>query len=126
MDLAELGKIVDEYHYARASRLAADKDAAKLKTVEDALKLTIITECKANKLSAVGGDIALVKYTVKDRPIATDWPDVHKYMVEHDAMDLMQKRLHEGACKLRWDDKVEIPGVGHLDVDALSIGAAPK
>jgi len=126
MDLAELGTVVDQYHYARAERLAADKEAAKLKTTEEALKQQIITECKSNGLTAVGGDIALVKYTVKDKPIATDWPDVHQYMREHDAMDLMQKRLHEGACKLRWEDNIVIPGVGHLEVDALSIGAAPK
>jgi len=126
MDLAELGTVVDQYHYARAERLAADKEAAKLKTTEDALKQQIITECKLHKISAHGGQVALVKYTVKDKPIATDWPEVHGYMREHDAMDLMQKRLHEGACKLRWEDNIVIPGVGHLEVDTLSIGAAPK
>lgn len=126
MDLAELGDLADAYKEARDSRLAADKAAQKLKEVETSLKNTIIAECKANDLSAVGGQVALVKYTVKEKPVPQDWPAIHRFMIENDAMDLMQKRLHEGACKERIDIGVMIPGVGILEIDHLSIGAAPK
>jgi len=126
MDLAQLGDVVDAYKEARDNRLAADKYAAKLKEAETNLKSTIISECKANDLSAVGGQVALVKYTVKEKPVPQDWPAIHRFMIENDAMDLMQKRLHEGACKERIDTGVNIPGVGILELDHLSIGAAPK
>lgn len=111
MDLAELGPIAKEYEVVKAKRLAADKTAKALKVEEDTLKQQIITTCRENGGSGVHLADVRIEYNSKDVPKASDWSAIQEYIRENDAIDLMQKRLHEGACKARWEDGVEIPGV---------------
>ena len=63
----------------------------------------------------------LVEYIASEKPAPEDWNAIHEYIRENDAVDLVQKRLHEGACKLRWDDGVEIPGVGRKLVEKIKV-----
>lgn len=121
MDLAELKDLAIKYDVARANRLAADKHSQQLKSVEDALKTQIIAHCKLEKKQGIDLAGVFIDYTVKEKPFATDWPLIHGFMRDMNAMDLMQKRLHEGACKERWSDNVVIPGVGRVDQDILKV-----
>jgi hypothetical protein len=41
-----------------------------------------------------------------------DFGALEGYIREHGALDLLQRRLTESAVKLRWDDGIQIPGVG--------------
>jgi hypothetical protein len=121
MDLAELKDLAIKYDVIKADRLAADKYSQQLKSQEDALKQQIIAHCKLEKKQGIDLAGVFIDYTTKEHPFATDWPLIHTFMREHNAMDLMQKRLHEGACKERWADSVEIPGVGHVEQDILKV-----
>ncbi len=121
MDLAELRTKASLYLETKANRLAADKRAATIKADEDKLKQEIITACRENK---GGFDLAshVIEYIVKVKPSAEDWSQIRAYVVANDAADLMQARLHEGAVKARWEDDVEIPGVGRREVEDIKIG----
>ena len=122
MDLATLRTKASTYLETKANRLAADKRAATLKSDEDKLKQEIITACREN---GGGFDLAthVIEYSVVDKPAAEDWNQIRAYVIANDAADLMQARLHEGAVNERWADGVEIPGVGHTDVEGIKIGA---
>ena len=121
MDFAELKDLAIKYDVTKAERLAADKHSQQLKSVEDALKQQIIAHCKLENKQGIDLAGVFIDYTTKEKPFATDWPLIHGFMREMNAMDLMQKRLHEGACKQRWDDRVEIPGVGRVEQDILKV-----
>jgi hypothetical protein len=41
----------------------------------------------------------------------TDFRAVQKYVVKNDAWDLIRKQVNVGACRARWDDNLDIPGV---------------
>lgn len=120
MDLADLRTKASTYLATKAKRLAADKVAAGIKVEEDALKQELIAQCRENQ---GGYDLATVtiEYITKDKPAPEDWNAIYTYINDHDAPDLMQKRLHEGACKERWDDGREIPGVGHKTVEDIKV-----
>ena len=121
MELAELSKLVDQFNEARTNRLAADKEARALKSSETRLKEQIIHEMLDQDCGFAAGLAIRVKLQTKSKPQAADWSLVHQYMVENDAMDLMQRRLHEGAIKLRLEDGVEIPGIEFYEVTDLSV-----
>jgi hypothetical protein len=126
MDLAELGRLADDLEVARQNRLAADKIAASLKSEENSLKAQLIAEMEENNLSSVGGESCIVKRTVKQRAIAADWTQIYGYILEHDAFDLLHKRLTDSAILLRKEDGVEVPGVTLMDYSNITYSKAPK
>jgi hypothetical protein len=122
MELMELKALVDEYDRAREERLAADRVAAKLKRDETILHDNIMGELIGNDVMYAGGTYKRVKRNIIDKPKVEDWSAVHAYMREYDAMELMQKRLHEGAYTERTEDGIIIPGIVLIEVNKLSIG----
>ena len=126
MDLAELGQLADRLELARAERLAADKWAASLKSAENQLLAQLIAEMEENNLSSVGGESCIVKRTVKQRAIASDWGQIYEYIRANDAFDLLHKRLTDSAVLLRKEDGVEVPGVALMDYSNITYSKAPK
>ena len=122
MELAELSMLIDEFNIARNRRLAADKEAKALKSIEVEMKDRILGEMIEQQVGfAAGMDIRVKRKTV-NKPQAADWDQVYKYMVDNDAMDLVQKRLHERAVNDRFEDGITIPGIEFYEVNDLSIG----
>ncbi len=121
MDLADLKATARKYESIKATRLAADRTARDLKTTEDELHLALVTYCRDGGGAGVDMGDTLVEYTATNKPAPEDWNAIHEYIKENDAIDLVQKRLHEGACIARWDDDVEIPGVGRKLVEKIKV-----
>ena len=126
MDLAELGNLADTLHAKRADRLAADKIAAKLKSEEYALQMQLISEMEGNDLSSIGGTECIIKRKVHQRAVAGNWTEIYQYILEHEAFDLLHKRLTDSAILLRKDDGVDVPGVTLLDYSKITYSKAPK
>lgn len=124
MDLAELGALADRLEDARQRRLAADKIAADLKSEETRLKTALISEMEANDLSSVGGKVCVINRIVKQRAIAQNWDEIYKYIAEHDAFDLLHRRLTDSAVLLRKEDGVDVPGVGIMDYSHITFAKA--
>lgn len=123
MDLtaSEISALADKYANARLERLAQSKILAQFEAVESDLKGRLIQVMVETETSATGGAF-IVKCTPHDTPTPEDWPEIHQFVKDNDALDLLQKRLHQGACKERWDDDIEIPGVSHFTVHKLTVG----
>jgi methionyl-tRNA synthetase len=117
----EMSAKVDEYFQAREVRLAADKEAAKLKETETKLKDELIRALSESQLTSLGGKLARVTIQQKIKPITTSWAEVYEYIQQNQAWDLIQKRLTETAVKARWEDGIKIPGIGEFPVLDLSI-----
>ena len=121
MELADLKATALRYEETKADRLAADKLSRNLKSKEDELAFLMVTHCREHGGAGVDiGDI-LIDYSTMLKPVAEDWDAIHRYIREHDAIDLVHKRLTEGAVKLRWDDGVTIPGVGDKLVEKVKV-----
>ena len=121
MELMEIANLVNLFDLAREARLAADKEAANLKRLENELQDRLIRIMHDQDMHYVAGKYKRVKLNVTEKPIVEDWPAVYGYMVEHDATDLLQKRLHEGAVKDRVDNGEVIPGIAYVEINKLSI-----
>jgi hypothetical protein len=89
-----------------------DRESRLLRVEEDNLKA---------QLHQMMGDLGLTEFvcpegkaviTEKQKPYIADFGALEKYIIENNALDLLHKRLTEGAVKLRWEDGIQIPGVG--------------
>ena len=124
MDLAELGALADRLEATRQDRLAADRIAATLKSDENKIKAEIIAEMEENNLSSVGGKVTVINRITKQRAIASDWPEIYKFIHDNDAFDLLHKRLTDAAVKVRLDDGVIVPGVTMFDYSHITYAKA--
>lgn len=115
---------VDAYLEARINRLAADKIAAELKKSEDTLKAQIEKAMLEAHMTDYKGENYRVQVEREYKPTVNDWGLVHKYIIDNNAFDLVQKRLTESAVKSRWEDEISIPGIEKFPVDKLSITKA--
>lgn len=125
MNQSELSALVDEFYVAREERLELARQLAAADQKEKLLKEHIIRECGLAKLSAIGGQRAIVKLTSKQKPIVTNWNDVYSFIRKEDAFDLLQKRLTDTAVKLRWDDGIALAGIEAFTVYDLTV-SKPK
>ena len=121
MELMELTRLVDEFTAARETRLQADRTAKELKKQEDLLAERIIYEGHANDVKFIGGSTHKVTIQTVIKPIVADWTTMYEYMVANDAMDLVQKRINEGAVKLRLEDGIDMPFIEHIEKNKLSV-----
>lgn len=121
MELMELTRLVDEFTAARETRLQADRTAKELKKQEDLLAERIIYEGHANDVKFIGGSTHKVTIQTVIKPIVADWATMYEYMVANDAMDLVQKRINEGAVKLRLEDGIDMPFIEHIEKNKLSV-----
>lgn len=104
--------ISDEFIAVQAARLAKQKEVAALEAKEHALKerlIQIALDAQSFRLPA--SEDRAVNVHRKNKPRAEDWTQIHKYIAQHDAFDLVQKRLGEEAVESRWEDGIDIPGV---------------
>ena len=121
MELIEIVILADEFVELRERRLAADRAAKALKSEETVLAERLIHQGIENDTRFVGGSTHKVTIQTKSKPIAADWQQVYDYMIANDAMDLVQKRLTEGAVNARFEDGNDIPGIEFIDVNSLSV-----
>jgi len=122
MELAELSHKVELFVAKRDERLAADKEARRLKAQEDSLAEELISEMRRNETYFCAGTTHRVKLNPSTRYRVADWPAYYQYMLDHEAMDLLQKRIHESALNDRLEDGEQIPGLEQVEVVKLSIG----
>jgi hypothetical protein len=72
-------------------------------------------------MKALGGKFGLVKLQESIEPISTDWRLTWDFIKEHDAFELLHKRLTVTAVKERWEHGEEVPGVGRVPKYNLSV-----
>lgn len=106
---------------AQEARLEADRVAKGLKSEEDKLFGELQLAMMAAGLSYFHIPSVEVKIEEKVKPYISDFGQLEGYIKEHGALDLLQKRLTESAVKLRWDDGIQIPGVGVLTEQKLKL-----
>ena len=126
MELVEMKGIVDRYQQAREGRLAEQKKVDELHEKEKELANMILTALRDAESPVVGGTTHQCTRKVTNEPTAEDWDEVYTYIYENKAWDLLHKRLSSAAVKARWDDGVEIPGVGAFPVEKLSLTKLPE
>lgn len=125
LDTFKVPKLVAEcadlLYTTRQNRLALQKIVETLEKRESDLKEYIIQKLPASASTGIAGKIARATIVPKVIPRATDWVEIHKYIKKHDAFDLIQRRLADGAVNARWEEGEDIPGVEKFNTKTVSL-----
>ncbi len=122
-----LGPWIDQLFEARAERLALERNVEAMKGHEQALRVQILEKLQELAITKASGDRATFSFRPKPVGTVMDWNAVEKWIAKHDAFDLLQRRLHQGAWLERVEAGQAIPGVERntiLDVSVTKKGAA--
>ena len=111
-----------------AERLAhqkeVDAEAAEVVQIKDAIRL-IMNKCQMKEVSTALGVVRLVPKTVYQPDKENGgWDKIWAYVVKTKSYDLLEKRLHQAACRERYEDRKQIPGVKLFEMVVIKLGDA--
>jgi hypothetical protein len=121
-----LGTQADRIYALRAKRLLLEERVDALKKQETEAKDAIIRELASLKLESATGKHCTVSITKNALPAVKDWSAFHRYIIEHRALDLLEKRASKSACQAVWEAGETLPGVERTTVVSLSITKSHK
>lgn len=122
-EILELQLKLDAFKAARDMRLEEQRKVDKLKKQESDLQFQIVAYLQDNPyVNGIMGSTH--KAVLKDTtvPIIEDYNKFQAYIVETDQWDLAQSlRPAAPAIRDRWEDQLEIPGIGSAVDTKLSV-----
>lgn len=80
------------------SRKYEEEDGA-LKEQQEAVKSELLSYCKEMGVESLKTPFGTASRRVATRFWTSDWEEMHRFMKEHDALDLLERRVHQGNMK---------------------------
>ncbi len=87
------------------------------------VKAALLDHCKANGVESIKTQYGTAFRTVRTTYSTADWENFHKFVLEHQAPYLLEKRLHQGAMKEFLADNPELipPGLNSSSEYTITI-----
>ena len=84
-----------------------------LKGQLDVIKQQLLDTCKELGVDSLKTGVGTVSRTVKTRYWSSDWGAMHDFVKEHNALDLLERRVHQGNMKtfLQENPEVKVPAL---------------
>ena len=116
-----LTKITEVYLKIKAKReeLSTEYNEAddKLVRQQDKIKSTLLRYLKENDIKSVKTDAGTFYRTVKQKYWTNDWENMHKFILEHEVPEFLDKRLNQKNVKEFLEEHPDLLPKG-LNVDA--------
>lgn len=114
LPIDKLTRVFVKIRDARAELSAQFKQKdEELSTQMDEIKRALLDYCKEQNVESVRTEAGLVYRTVRTRYWTSDWESMHKFIVDNNLPQLLEKRLNQTAVKslLEEDPEMIPPGV---------------
>jgi hypothetical protein len=103
MDTIPADKLVKAYIKLRDARAVLKseyeaQDAVLLEKVAT-IESKLLEFCKESGADGIKTPFGTASRTVKERFFTSDWDSFRRFVKNHDALDLFEKRIHQGAMK---------------------------
>ncbi|MDB4298012.1 hypothetical protein N9909_00195 [bacterium] len=102
-DQALLDKLIKVYVKIRDKKVAISRELKEqeeeLDVKLDKVKAALLAHCKETGLESGKTESGSFYRSVRSKYWTSDWESMNKFILEHEAVDLMEKRLHQGNMK---------------------------
>lgn len=90
-----------------------EEDDGKLKEQQEEVKKALLSHCKELNVDSLKTQFGTASRRVATRYWTSDWAALHHFMKENDALDLLERRVHQGNMKAFLADHPELrpPGL---------------
>lgn len=100
MDVSKLVAVYVKIRDKRAEiKKAFDAEDAGLSAKLDLIEQELLDVCKDNDVESLRTVAGTATRTVKERVWASDWDAFYGFVREHDAVELLERRVHQGNFK---------------------------
>lgn len=108
----DVTSIADDLFETKRNITALSKEVSALTTHKMELEESLIEKLHEIGLDQIRTDMATFSLSTSIVPVAKDWDAIHAYVVEHNATQLLQRRLSSTAYRdmVEMEDE-EIPGI---------------
>ena len=131
MDIT-VDKMVNAYIKMRDHRSAIkaqyEEEDASVKDQMAAIETELLELCKTTGTDGLKTQFGTVSRSVKTRYDATDWEAMHKFVLEHSAPDLLERRVAQRAMKEFIENNPELmpPGLNVTSQYAITVTRSRK
>jgi len=112
--IEKLTRVFIKMRDAKAKLAAEFKEKeAELTAQMDAVKAALLDYCKEHEVESVRTASGLVYRSAKTRYWTSDWEAMHKFVVEHNVPEFLEKRLNQTVVKTFLEENPETvpPGI---------------
>jgi hypothetical protein len=102
----------DRLFTVKKERLAQQKIVDRLREEQTAIEDFIINNLPKSEASGVAGRVARAQLGKKIIPTIENWEKLCAFVKKHNAFELFQRRLNEGAATERTEAGKPVPGIG--------------
>ena len=100
MDASQLVKVYVKIRDARdAKRKEMEEEVATLETQLELVEEQLLDICKTTGQNGGKTDYGSFTRSVKTRYWPSDWDSMYRFVKEHDAPELLERRIHQGNFK---------------------------
>lgn len=119
----KLGKLADELYDLREKKGQLFAQIRALEEEETALEGKLLEQMDEHGLDQIRGESALISISKSVVPQVQDWEALHKYVLRHKAMHLLQRRLAVNAYREALDNNKgkSLPGVVDFEKTTLNV-----
>ena len=119
-DKLPVEKLVSAYRKIRAA-ISEEEEAFEAKVADLKEKLEYVSNellefCREQNVDSIRTPAGTVSRRVQTRYWTTDWEQMNNFIVEHNAVHLLEKRIHNGNMKTFMEENPDVLPVG-LQVD---------
>ena len=103
----------------KRSELSAEYETqdAKLQLQSDKIKKALLAHCKEHDVESVRTAEGMFYRSVRTNYWTSDWESLHKFVLEHEVPELLEKRIHQTNIKQFLQDNPDLLPPG-LNVDS--------
>lgn len=110
-------KLVRVYLKMKTAKVDLEAQVKKIDTQMDQVKEALLAYCKEQSLESVRTTEGLFYRSIKKRYTTNNWEAMGKFVLEHQAPELYEKRLHQGNIQQFLEEHPDLLPPG-LNVDS--------
>ena len=119
--MSTIGSLIDRLYEIKQEKSALNKQVDALDEEYDKLELRVLAMMDEIGLESAKASTALATKSETKVPTAVDWDAVSTYIMENDALYLLQRRLSVTAIKELMDTGEVLPGIELMPITKLSL-----
>jgi hypothetical protein len=108
-----IDRLIKIYIKMRDARKAIEAQSNAIEEQMEVVKGQILDVCKETNVSGLKTPYGRIVRSIKTFYTTADWPSMHQFIKEHDALDLVERRIHQSNMKTFLEENANLlpPGL---------------
>ena len=99
LDDNQLEKLMQAEINMREAIQKLENEISDIKAKRDQVQAALNEACRTLNVTSLKTKVGTLTRWLKTRYWTSDWPEMYKFLKEHDALELMEKRISQGNMK---------------------------